>query len=44
MKKKLLLSVLSTMFALGFLAACADVEDEPFEEDPMGEEGDPGLD
>ncbi|MGJ9383990.1 hypothetical protein [Salipaludibacillus sp. CF4.18] len=45
MKKKLMLTVLSSVFAIGVLGACGDVE-EPVNEDPalenngmMNEEG-----
>lgn len=45
MKKKLLLMMLAGMFTVGFLGACSDIEDDPYESDaPIGEEGDPGLD
>ncbi|MBU9722631.1 MULTISPECIES: hypothetical protein [Bacillaceae] len=40
MKKKLLLTIMSGLLAVGFVTACADVEEDPV--DP-GLEGDPGM-
>ncbi|WP_280770547.1 hypothetical protein [Salipaludibacillus daqingensis] len=37
MKKKLMLTMLSSVLALGFLGACGDVNDEPLNNDPMEE-------
>ncbi|MFD1638242.1 hypothetical protein [Evansella tamaricis] len=40
MPKKLLLSLLSVIFALGFMTACGDMEGEPLPEDDTGFEDD----
>lgn len=43
--KKYLLTVMAGMFALGMIAACSDIEDEPVDmEEPVGEQGETGLD
>lgn len=43
MKKKLMLTVLSSVLALGVLGACGDVNEEPLNDDPLMDENDPGL-
>ncbi|MDQ0254828.1 hypothetical protein J2S74_002207 [Evansella vedderi] len=40
MKKKLFLSVLSSVFAVGMLTACGDVEEDPINEPGIEEDGD----
>lgn len=42
MKKKLMLTALSSVLALGVLGACGEVNNEPLEEDPMIEQNDGG--
>ncbi|MCD8509136.1 MAG: hypothetical protein LRY73_04120 [Bacillus sp. (in: Bacteria)] len=45
MKKKLLLAMLAGMFTVGFLGACGEIDDDlDMDNDPIGEEGDGGLD
>ncbi|WP_199228174.1 hypothetical protein [Salipaludibacillus keqinensis] len=39
MKKKLMLTALSSVLALGVLGACGDVNDEPLNDDPMENDG-----
>ena len=42
MKKKLMLTALSSVLALGVLGACGDVNNEPLNDDPM-QENDGGM-
>ncbi|WP_179298565.1 hypothetical protein [Evansella halocellulosilytica] len=44
MKKKILLTLLSSVLTVGVLAACGDVEDDPMQEDDPMMEDDGGTD
>ncbi|MFA9560209.1 hypothetical protein ACERII_23100 [Evansella sp. AB-rgal1] len=37
MKKKLLLTIMSSVFAIGMLAACGDIENDPMNDDIQGD-------